>query len=217
MKTPQHFLALLSGMSIHQTTWKLCECVVTVFILQKKSLTSFKRISFCGFCYCFASQSVPQCLSAIRSVDVKLCGAPVRLHFRGTRALLIKAFRWVQAFSPSASSWWSQKSLTTTNISAATACFSVISFWEDIFRVSQPLWRHEKQSPSLHPISFSCTISFQTTVQRALFTLAHCCHTVRCCWLLRVSLTIFLLHSPSSIGSCSAWTYSLMDTTESFF
>lgn len=43
---------------------------------------------------------------------------------------------------------WSQKSLTTTNISAATACLSLISCRGDIFRVSQPLWRGWRAEPT---------------------------------------------------------------------
>lgn len=47
----------------------------------------------------------------------------------------------------------SQRSLTTTNISAVTACFSLISCRGDIFRVSRPLWRGREAEPiSHHPL-----------------------------------------------------------------
>ena len=67
------------------------------------------QTSSCYICRSCSStaceHSTSHCLSAIRSVDIKLFGAPARLHFRGTATLLIKALRRVQALSPSAS-WY---------------------------------------------------------------------------------------------------------------
>lgn len=94
---------------------------------------------------------------------------------------------------------WSQKSLTTTNITAATACLSLISCRGDIFRVSQPLWRGRRAKPiPLHP---HLPTPFQTTVQHVLFIFTYSCCTVSYSWLLMVSLTFCVLDSASHTDS----------------
>lgn len=83
--------------------------------------------------------SISHCLSAIRSVDIKLFGAPARLHFRGTATLLIKAPRRVQALSPSAS-WYCLLKPKEPNNNKHLCCYrlslSLISCRGDIFRVN---------------------------------------------------------------------------------
>ena len=76
---------------------------------------------------------------------------------------------------------WSQKSLTTTNISAATACLSLISCWGDIFRVSQPLWRGRRAEPTPHQPPNKLQSNMLCSFSLIL--------AVSCSWLLMVSLT----------------------------
>lgn len=108
---------------------------------------------------------------------------------------------------------WSQKSLTTTNISAVAACVSLISCRGDIFRVSQPLWRGWRAEPSPHPHSHVAApyhSIFQIAVQHSLWISAHCCHTVRYIWLVMVLLSDHLTPFSRRLPPCA---YSVLKVT----
>lgn len=105
---------------------------------------------FCRSCSGIAyKHSTSVCLSAIRSVDMKLFGAQAGLHFRGIAPLLIKALRRVQALSPSAT-WYcllKPKQPNNNKHLCCTACLSLISCRGVIFSGSQPLRRDKRTEP----------------------------------------------------------------------
>lgn len=105
----------------------------------------------------------------------------------------------------------SQKSLTTTNISAATACLSLISCRGDIFRVSKPLWRGRRAEPippPLYPTPLQPPPKLQSNMLCSFFT--YSCCTVSCSWVLMVSLTICTLYPSSHIDTLTESTYRLL-------
>lgn len=92
------------------------------------------------------------CRLAIRSADTKVFGVSARLHFRGTAAPIDQSAQTCPGPSPPmhhGAACWSQKSLTTTNISAATACLPLISCREIFLEYPSPFEEGEERKP--HP------------------------------------------------------------------
>lgn len=103
--------------------------------------------------FIFAYERTAPCrLGAIRSADVKVFGASARLHFRGTTVPIDQSAQTCPGPSPPmhhGTACWSQKSLTTTNISAATACLPLISCREIFLEYPSPFEEGEERKP--HP------------------------------------------------------------------
>lgn len=110
-----------------------------------------RDVSFCFFAY---ERTAPCRLGAIRSADVKVFGASARLHFRRTAAPIDQSAQTCPGPSPPmhhGTACWSQKSLTTTNISAATACLPLISCREIFLEYPSPFEDGEERKPHLSP------------------------------------------------------------------
>lgn len=105
----------------------------------------------CFFFFAY-ERTAPCRLGAIRSADVKVFGASARLHFRGTTVPIDQSAQTCPGPSPPmhhGTACWSQKSLTTTNISAATACLPLISCREIFLEYPSPFEEGEERKP--HP------------------------------------------------------------------
>lgn len=117
--------------------------------LKRRPATFVRRDGFFYFAY---ERTAPCCLGAIRSADVKVFGASARLHFRGTTVPIDQSAQTCPGPSPPmhhGTACWSQKSLTTTNISAATACLPLISCREIFLEYPSPFEEGEERKP--HP------------------------------------------------------------------
>lgn len=141
----------------HQPGWWLCECCVTILhpVLQLMPLKLHSVTFVCRFCamYCITTLHISFSLhNQISGHKNSLVLKPGCIS-QGLEPYWSKRSDVSRPFPPvhHGSACLSQKSLTTTNISSATACLSLISCRGDIFRVSKPLWRGKRTEPIPQP------------------------------------------------------------------
>lgn len=146
-----------------------------------------------GKTFLFAYERTAPCrLGAIRSADVKVFGASARLHFRGTAVPIDQSAQTCPGPSPPmhhGTACWSQKSLTTTNISAATACLPLISCREIFLEYPSPFEEGEERKP--HPSPPQSPGNYSQTHCSVFFFFPHCCTSSAGCF----SVVTLPLHS----------------------
>lgn len=143
--------------------------------------------------FSFFSTQAPCRLHAIRWADAKVFGASARLHFWGTTAPIDQSAQTCPGPSPPmhhGAACWSQKSLTTTNISAATACLPLISCREIFLEYPSPFEEGEERKP--HPSPPQSPGNYSQT-HSSFLLLPPCCTSSAGC----LSVVALPLHSAS--------------------